>query len=67
MLSKGTETERLVSALRAAASKCLREVPQRLLTSQGRSVARVKPDGDPTLEAELYVEEIGRASCRETV
>ncbi len=44
--------------LREAIGECLGEVPQLLGTPEGRRIVRVKTDGDPTLQAEIYIEDV---------
>lgn len=46
--------------LRAIVERCLDEVPGLIESGQGAAVTALKPDGDPTIAAELYAERIAQ-------
>ncbi len=50
--------EQWIEPLLAIASKSLADVPPMLVSGPGREVVNVKVDNDPTIKAEIYVEEL---------
>lgn len=50
-------TSHWLSLLREAVRECLRDVPLMIASGRGAGVASIKLDGDPTIDAELYIED----------